>query len=130
MVANCNRFYKVESGDGCWAIANAANIDVNKFYSMNPAVGTDCSLLLAGFYVCLGLVSDGGPATTITSGTPVAPTIASGTPAAPTTTSGTTVAATPRPVQVRFCVHLRQDLDACVHPGGCHTLSLTPLFLS
>ncbi|KAK4031910.1 hypothetical protein C8A01DRAFT_41650 [Parachaetomium inaequale] len=104
MVANCNRFYKVESGDACWSISNAAGIDVNKFYSMNPAVGTDCSHLLAGYYVCLAVASDGAPATTITSGTPVAPAIpvTSSSPVASpttTTTSGGAVGATPLPVQ-------------------------------
>jgi hypothetical protein len=28
MVAGCHRFYWVESGDGCWAIANSAQIDL------------------------------------------------------------------------------------------------------
>ncbi|KAK3386683.1 hypothetical protein B0H63DRAFT_558330 [Podospora didyma] len=74
MAAQCNRFYKVEPGDGCFAIAAAANIQLTTFYALNPAVGTDCSGLLSGFYVCLGVVSDGAPATTISTGTPVAAT--------------------------------------------------------
>ena len=104
MVANCNRFYKVETGDGCWAIANAANIDLDKFYSMNPGVGTDCTHLLAGYYVCLAVVSDGAPATTITSGTPVAPTAVPVTSSSPAMTSSTSVVAanTPSPAQVDF----------------------------
>jgi len=28
MVANCRRFYFAQAGDGCWAIANAAGIDL------------------------------------------------------------------------------------------------------
>lgn len=55
--ASCNRFYLVQPGDGCWAIANSANIPLATFYDLNPAVGTDCSGLLSGFYVCLGLTS-------------------------------------------------------------------------
>ncbi len=108
MVANCNRFYKVETGDSCWALASAAGIDLDKLYAMNPAVGTDCSHLLSGYYICLGLASDGVPATTITSGTPVAPIATTSGAAAvtssvvKTTTSGSaTVVATPSPVQVR-----------------------------
>jgi hypothetical protein len=115
MVANCNRFHLVETGDSCWALANAAGIDLTKFYALNPAVSTNCSHLLAGYYVCLAVASDGAPATTITSGTPVsAPTAvyvtsASSADAPGTSTSsasGTHVAATPSPVQVRLCVIL------------------------
>ncbi|OIW22890.1 hypothetical protein CONLIGDRAFT_719454 [Coniochaeta ligniaria NRRL 30616] len=68
MVAGCHRFYFVESGDGCWAIANSAQIDLNDFYTWNPAVRTDCSALQAGYYVCIGI---SGPVTTITSGPPI-----------------------------------------------------------
>lgn len=69
MTTSCVRFYYVESGDGCWAIATDAGITTDQFYSWNPAVGTDCSDLEAGTYVCIGT---SGPATTITAGTPVA----------------------------------------------------------
>ncbi|KAH8896311.1 hypothetical protein GQ53DRAFT_743558 [Thozetella sp. PMI_491] len=68
MVSGCHRFYFVESGDGCWAIANSAQIDLNNFYAWNPAVQTDCSKLLAQYYVCIGI---SGPVTTITTGSPV-----------------------------------------------------------
>lgn len=54
MVSNCNAFYKVKSGDGCWAIANANQIDLDDFYQWNPAVKTDCSGLQAEVYVCVG----------------------------------------------------------------------------
>lgn len=58
---------------------------------MKPAVKTDCTGLEASVYVCIGL---NGPATTITSGIPVA--VASATATAPPEL------ATPTPVQVRF----------------------------
>ncbi|KAK3933515.1 hypothetical protein QBC46DRAFT_326379 [Diplogelasinospora grovesii] len=70
MVAGCSRFYLVESGDGCFAIASDAGIALNDFYTWNPAVN-QCSTLLSGFFVCIGLT--GAPAT-ITSGTPFGPT--------------------------------------------------------
>lgn len=53
--SNCTRFYKVERGDGCWAIANDNNINLDDFYGWNPAVKDDCSMLQAGYYVCLGV---------------------------------------------------------------------------
>jgi hypothetical protein len=28
MVAGCKRFYLAQDGDGCWAIANSAGIDL------------------------------------------------------------------------------------------------------
>jgi len=68
MVTGCERFYKVESGDGCYNIAQEAGIALADFYTWNPAVNTDCSGLQANVYICVGL---GGPFTTITTGTPV-----------------------------------------------------------
>ncbi|KAL3441010.1 hypothetical protein BJX65DRAFT_314269 [Aspergillus insuetus] len=45
MTSNCNRFYFVEEGDGCWAIANDTGIALDDLYAWNPAVGTDCGSL-------------------------------------------------------------------------------------
>jgi spore germination protein YaaH len=56
MVANCGRFYRVQSGDGCWDLANALGIALDDFYAWNPAVGGDCSGLQADVYVCVGLM--------------------------------------------------------------------------
>ncbi|ETS06285.1 LysM domain-containing protein [Trichoderma reesei RUT C-30] len=55
MVKNCNKFYYVVSGDGCYDIAAANNIALNDFYSWNPAVKTDCSGLFPDYYVCVGI---------------------------------------------------------------------------
>ncbi|KAM7188785.1 hypothetical protein V8F33_010448 [Rhypophila sp. PSN 637] len=39
MTPSCRRFYLVQSGDGCWAIANSAGIDLTtEFYVWNPDV--------------------------------------------------------------------------------------------
>ncbi|KAK4495279.1 hypothetical protein PRZ48_013608 [Zasmidium cellare] len=54
MVSNCNKFDEVQSGDTCANIATKYNIPVDKLYSWNPAVGTDCHALWAGYYVCVG----------------------------------------------------------------------------
>ncbi len=71
MVSGCERFYLVEANDGCYDIATDAGIALDDFYTWNPAVKNDCSLLLSGFYVCIGLT---GPPATITSGKPFGPT--------------------------------------------------------
>ncbi|KAJ5933735.1 carbohydrate-binding module family 50 protein [Penicillium verhagenii] len=68
MVSGCERFYLVESNNDCYDIALEANIALTDFYTWNPAVGSDCSDLESGEYVCLGTT---GPLTTITSGTPI-----------------------------------------------------------
>ncbi len=139
MAASCNRFYLVKSGDGCWAIANAASIPLDTFYALNPAVGTDCSGLLSGFYVCLGLASDGVPATTITTGDPVpgvaTSTVRITTSAATTTTSAASVAATPSPVQTGMVTgcrrfYLVEKGDSCAgiaSAAGITTASLATL---
>ncbi|KAH7120619.1 hypothetical protein EDB81DRAFT_700905 [Dactylonectria macrodidyma] len=54
MVSGCKDFYFVQSGDGCWAIANANGIELSDFYEWNPAVGDDCAGLQANVYVCTG----------------------------------------------------------------------------
>ncbi|KAI8944635.1 hypothetical protein F4801DRAFT_571068 [Xylaria longipes] len=56
MVGNCKAFHKVVSGDICDTVASAAKITVTQFYAWNPAVGTDCSHLNIGYYVCIGLI--------------------------------------------------------------------------
>ena len=75
MVNGCIRFYMVESGNNCYGIALHAGVSLSDFYAWNPAVQNDCSMLMAGEYVCIGI---SGYATTITSGSAV--------PATPTPT--------------------------------------------
>jgi hypothetical protein len=68
MTSECHRFYFARDNDGCWAIANAAGIDLNDFYAWNPALGTDCGGLWLGYFYCIGTA---GPVTTISGGPPV-----------------------------------------------------------
>lgn len=51
---DCNTFYKVKSGDGCYDIAKSYGISLDVFYSYNPAVDDDCSKLYPDNYVCVG----------------------------------------------------------------------------
>jgi LysM repeat protein len=57
MVKGCKRFYFVQPGDGCWAIANAHGIALSDFYAWNPAVnnGGECVGLWPDVYVCVGI---------------------------------------------------------------------------
>lgn len=62
MVSNCDDFYLVVSGDSCYDIATGNGITLDEFYAWNPAIGTSCSGLDFGYYVCVGIV--GGSTTT------------------------------------------------------------------
>ncbi|HEY1645206.1 MAG TPA: LysM domain-containing protein, partial [Candidatus Saccharimonadales bacterium] len=68
MVSDCNAFHLVASGDLCQTIATDAGISLTDFYTWNPTVGSGCSSLWLGYYVCTGIVGDstttGSPATT------------------------------------------------------------------
>ncbi|KLU86068.1 hypothetical protein MAPG_05087 [Magnaporthiopsis poae ATCC 64411] len=55
IVSNCKKFYKVKSGDGCAAIAKAANISLAQFFSYNTAVDSNCSNIWLDYYVCIGV---------------------------------------------------------------------------
>lgn len=55
LAKNCNEFYRVESGDGCYDIANDHSIPLDDFYDYNLAVGNDCSKLYPDTYVCISV---------------------------------------------------------------------------
>ncbi|RHZ45036.1 uncharacterized protein CDV56_102610 [Aspergillus thermomutatus] len=56
MVDDCDSFHLVVSGDSCAVIAEDANITLDEFYEWNPTVGTGCSSLWLGYYVCIGIL--------------------------------------------------------------------------
>jgi len=55
LIETCQQFHLVQSGDGCWAIANQYGILLEDFYSWNPGVGSDCAFLWLDYYVCVGV---------------------------------------------------------------------------
>ncbi|KAI0847482.1 LysM domain-containing protein [Daldinia vernicosa] len=59
VAANCNSYYLVKSSDSCQKIIdNYGNkFTLKQFYIWNPAVGSDCSKLWVGYYVCVGVRS-------------------------------------------------------------------------
>jgi hypothetical protein len=62
MASNCNKFHDVVSGDTCAAIAAAAaGISLTNFYTWNPAVGSSCSMLDLGDYVCIHVIGFASP---------------------------------------------------------------------
>jgi spore germination protein YaaH len=135
MSPNCNRFYLVRAGDGCWALAAAAGTPLDTFYALNPSVGTDCSHLLSGYYVRLGLVGDGAAATTIVTGAPVPAATTSAVVSSSSASSSAAAAATPSPVQTGMAAgctrfYFVQKGDSCAgiaSAAGITTASLAAL---
>ena len=57
MVSNCNKFVKVNAGDGCDGIAFFNGpISTEDFKKWNAGVGSDCRTLQAGTYACVGVI--------------------------------------------------------------------------
>ncbi|KAB8277229.1 hypothetical protein BDV30DRAFT_235027 [Aspergillus minisclerotigenes] len=54
MTDSCGSFYYVKPKDGCWEIAHSYSIELQDFYSWNPAVGNNCQGLQANVYACVG----------------------------------------------------------------------------
>ncbi|KAH1669671.1 hypothetical protein KXV65_004749 [Aspergillus fumigatus] len=109
IAANCNKYYFVEIGDGCAAIASTYSITLADFYSWNPAVGTSCQSLQAGYYVCVG-VSGSTTSTTTTK-----PTTTTKAPITTTTASG------PSPTQSGITADC-ETFDQAVSGDSCWTI--------
>ncbi|OAR02189.1 hypothetical protein LLEC1_06775 [Akanthomyces lecanii] len=53
---DCQKWYKVKSGDTCDKIKNQFNtFSIADFLKWNPSAGTDCSGLWVDYYVCVGV---------------------------------------------------------------------------
>lgn len=66
IISTCDSYYKVQAGDGCQAIVDKnGTFTLDDFYAWNPAVGSSCQALQAGYYVCVGV--PGTPTTRPTS---------------------------------------------------------------
>ncbi|KAE8341837.1 hypothetical protein BDV24DRAFT_163060 [Aspergillus arachidicola] len=57
MTGSCGSFYYVKTDDGCWDIAHNYSIELQDFYSWNPAVWDNCQGLQANVYVSVGLLA-------------------------------------------------------------------------
>lgn len=64
MATDCDKFYDVESGDGCWGIASSYGIALTDFYGWNPGVSS-CSALWPSYYVCVGTGAAGAAKRTV-----------------------------------------------------------------
>ncbi|PCG89476.1 hypothetical protein PENOC_106380 [Penicillium occitanis (nom. inval.)] len=68
VVAGCQEFFTVESGDDCSTIETEFGVTLAELYAWNPSIGSSCTNLWIGYAYCVK-----GPATTATT-TSVGPT--------------------------------------------------------
>ncbi|ATY65640.1 Peptidoglycan-binding Lysin subgroup [Cordyceps militaris] len=116
MVKNCNKFYKVKSGDGCYNIADSNGVALSDLYSWNPALKGDCSGLFPDYYLCVGVTSS-----------------SSGTPTTTPTTTTTPPGTTPSPVQdgmVKNCdkFYKVKSGDGCYDIASSNGIALDDLY--
>ena len=64
MTTSCDIFYLVQSDDTCDSIISKYSISLANFYAWNPSVGTSCSYLEVGVYVCIDLIGSSTVTTT------------------------------------------------------------------
>ncbi|KAK3941414.1 hypothetical protein QBC46DRAFT_458301 [Diplogelasinospora grovesii] len=114
MVSNCNKFYDVVSGDGCYNIATANGISLDDFYAWNPAVGTNCTSLWPDYYVCVGITGSASVTATPISTTPT-------TVVTSTTSSGNGIS-TPTPTQTGMVSNCDDFYDV-VSGDGCYNIA-------
>ncbi|KXJ87029.1 LysM domain-containing protein, partial [Microdochium bolleyi] len=122
MVANCDKFHLVESGQSCATIATKYGITQQQIVKWNPAVGSDCTGLWANTYACVHIV---GLATTTT--TTKKPTT---TTTKPTSTGNGIATPTPQqPGMVKNCdkFHLVQSGQTCAKIAAANTITVAKL---
>ncbi|OMP85195.1 hypothetical protein BK809_0003863 [Diplodia seriata] len=54
-VCPCRTWHEVGSGNSCQSIEKEYGISAANFNAWNPQVGSDCSTLWLGYYVCVGV---------------------------------------------------------------------------
>ncbi|KAK8074533.1 hypothetical protein PG997_009196 [Apiospora hydei] len=52
---NFNKYYTMQSGDGCEKIESQFGITLPQLYQWNPAIGPDCTNLWLGYAICVGV---------------------------------------------------------------------------
>ncbi|PTB35488.1 carbohydrate-binding module family 50 protein [Trichoderma asperellum CBS 433.97] len=52
---DCNKFYLVKSGDSCATIATSQGTTAANIEKWNPGVGSTCTTLWLGDYICVGV---------------------------------------------------------------------------
>ncbi|KAJ6084471.1 LysM domain protein [Penicillium sp. IBT 16267x] len=55
VISTCKAYHLVGSGDSCYSIEQQYGITAAQFTAWNSGVGSSCSSLWAGYYVCVGV---------------------------------------------------------------------------
>lgn len=124
MVTNCNKFYYVAKGDGCYNIAASYSITLDQLYLWNPALN-ECKSLWPDTYICVSIIGLQPPATTSAS-TTITPT--------PTTTTPTNGITTPTPIQSGMVTNCNRFYyvvkgDSCYDIAASYSITLNQLYL-
>ncbi|KDQ55443.1 hypothetical protein JAAARDRAFT_133886 [Jaapia argillacea MUCL 33604] len=58
VAADCTRTYVVKTGEICDGISAAQHVSTYQLAALNPGINADCSNLVAGWNLCLGLATE------------------------------------------------------------------------
>lgn len=61
---NCDRFYKVKSGDTCESVASSNGITIDQLRAWNTEINADCTNLWLDYYICTQVPGAELPSTT------------------------------------------------------------------
>ena len=79
--SNCNKWYTVKSGDGCYSVETAFGITHTQFLAWNPAVSDDCTTnFWLGYSYCIGVSSTVASSSSSIIGTTTTPVTSSSAP--------------------------------------------------
>ncbi|KAK0750609.1 hypothetical protein B0T18DRAFT_322248, partial [Schizothecium vesticola] len=53
MTAKCDKFYKMQKGEGCLDVTDKHDISQTEFYAWNTGVGANCEKMWSDAYVCV-----------------------------------------------------------------------------
>jgi LysM repeat protein len=61
ITSSCTKFERASTGDGCWAMANRAGVELSSFYKWNSVLGIDgeqcTSQFWPDYYYCVGVAT-------------------------------------------------------------------------
>ncbi|KAJ5097343.1 hypothetical protein N7456_008064 [Penicillium angulare] len=100
IIASCDKWYQVESGDTCPQIASNNSVSTAQLESWNPAIGKDCGNLKPTYWICVGVAGNGVTSTTATA-------------TSTSTSETTTVSAIPSTISTCKTWHVVADGDTC-----------------
>ncbi|KAK6499974.1 hypothetical protein TWF481_010331 [Arthrobotrys musiformis] len=69
MIANCNKFHLVASGQSCQDIVSKYKLSIDILFKWNRAIGAQCTNMWADNYLCVGIIG-GTPTPTTTKAPP------------------------------------------------------------